>query len=630
MIGGRYRLVERIGSGGMGTVWRAVDELVGREVAVKEPRLPGDPRDEAGRRAYARIRREARAAAQVEHPAAVAIHDVVVEDDEQPWIVMELVRGESLHEVLKRGALAPAEAARVGLALVGALAAAHAKGIVHRDVKPANVLLGDHGRVVLTDFGIARIQGEEALTVSGEFVGSLEFVAPERMASPGAGPASDLWSLGVLLYAAVEGSSPFRRPTLESTLAAVLSAEVPRPGRAGELAPLIERLLAREPERRPSAPEVAAALSAVSAVAGHGRGDAARPEAAATSSGGDAAAATSSGGDAAAATSAGAPAAAPPAGAAAAARSRDRTAPVAEDLTAARPEGGTAPAPGDSTAARPEGDPAPAPQEATAARQRDEPGDTAATRSRDRAPLHRRVQPLVTAALVGALLVGGGVWLGTSVGGGGDGGDGEAAEAVEAEGWSSGGNVEEGEEGEPAPPGYPEPDPPASSGAGGRWKVHKEAKLTAEVAVPASYTEVVRDPENPLVEYSEPHGQVSLRLTKHAGVPAPNAVAWANKEMKEYESPAYLEANTTSAQTDFRGQDAALLDATYKEDDGDPADQAVALREMRLLIVTDAGEAYELMVRMPKGVAVFEKRGTALFKAARDRLKVGKAAVGSG
>ncbi len=237
MIGGRYRLVERIGSGGMGTVWRAVDELVDREVAVKEPRLPGDPHGEERRRAYARLRREARAAARVEHPAAVAVLDVVVEDDEVPWIVMELIRGESLHEVLRRGALSPAESARIGLALVGALAAAHAKGIVHRDVKPANVLLGPHGRVVLTDFGIARIQGEESLTVSGEFVGSLEFIAPERMSGPGAGPASDLWSLGVLLYAAVEGRSPFRRTTLESTLAAVLAAQAPKPGQAGELGP---------------------------------------------------------------------------------------------------------------------------------------------------------------------------------------------------------------------------------------------------------------------------------------------------------------------------------------------------------------------------------------------------------
>ncbi|WP_143674763.1 serine/threonine-protein kinase, partial [Streptomyces caniscabiei] len=176
LVGGRYRLAERVGSGGMGTVWRAVDELVDREVAVKQPRLPGDthgsdsphgpgspgspdgpdgpggPEHDARRRAANRLYREARAAARVDHPSAVTIHDVVVEDG-APWIVMELVRGESLHEVLKRGALSPVESARIGLAVVGALHAAHAVGIVHRDVKPANVLLGPHGQVVLTDFG---------------------------------------------------------------------------------------------------------------------------------------------------------------------------------------------------------------------------------------------------------------------------------------------------------------------------------------------------------------------------------------------------------------------------------------------------------------------------------------------
>ena len=262
LIGGRYRLAERIGSGGMGTVWRAVDELVERDVAVKEPRLPGDPQDAAHQRAYNRLQREARAAARVEHPAAVAIHDVVVEDG-LPWIVMELIRGESLHEVLQRGALPPAECARIGLAVVGALKAAHAKGIVHRDVKPANVLLGQHGRVVLTDFGIAHIQGEESITMSGEFVGSLEFIAPERMSGRGAGPAADLWSLGVCLYAAVEGWSPFRRTTLESTLAAILSGEPPEPKQAGPLGTLIVRLLAKDPDVRPDADEVVAALETV-------------------------------------------------------------------------------------------------------------------------------------------------------------------------------------------------------------------------------------------------------------------------------------------------------------------------------------------------------------------------------
>ncbi|MET7567870.1 serine/threonine-protein kinase [Streptomyces sp. NPDC005492] len=262
LVGGRYRLLERIGSGGMGTVWRAFDELVDREVAVKQPRLPGDPEDEAFQRAAHRLYREARAAARVDHPSAVAIHDVVIED-ELPWIVMELVRGESLHELLGRGPLTPADSARIGLSVLGALRAAHAVGIVHRDVKPANVLLGPHARVVLTDFGIAHIQGEESLTASGEFVGSLEFIAPERMSGTGAGPASDLWSLGVLLYAAVEGASPFRRTTVESTLGAILAGDPPEPTRAGPLGPLILRLLARDPEARPGPEEVGAVLEAV-------------------------------------------------------------------------------------------------------------------------------------------------------------------------------------------------------------------------------------------------------------------------------------------------------------------------------------------------------------------------------
>ncbi|WP_143645860.1 serine/threonine-protein kinase, partial [Streptomyces swartbergensis] len=290
-VGGRYRLIERIGSGGMGTVWRAYDELVQRDVAVKQPRLPGDPEDESHRRAAHRLYREARAAARVDHPAAVTIHDVVVEPERQPdardgridrhrpvgrdgltavdaaldglpWIVMELVQGESLHEVLRRGPVDPREAARIGLAVLGALRAAHAVGIVHRDVKPANVLLGPHRRVVLTDFGIAHVQGEESLTAGGEFVGSLEFVAPERMSGRIAGPASDLWSLGVLLYAAVEGAPPFRRTTPQATLAAILAAEPPEPKQAGPLGPLIARLLVPDPDQRPDAEEVATALAA--------------------------------------------------------------------------------------------------------------------------------------------------------------------------------------------------------------------------------------------------------------------------------------------------------------------------------------------------------------------------------
>ncbi|MEU2908824.1 serine/threonine-protein kinase [Streptomyces massasporeus] len=284
LVGGRYRLIERIGSGGTGTVWRAHDDLEQSEVAVRQPRLPGGPDDEGHRRAAHRLHREARAAARVDHPAAVTIHDVVVEAEQRderpgpigpdeldaaealdglPWIVMELVPGESLREALRRGPVDVREAARIGLAVLGALRAAHSVGIVHRDVKPAHVLLGPHGRVVVTDFGIAHVQGDGFLTASGESAAdSLEFVAPERVSGRIAGPASDLWSLGALLYTAVEGSSPFLRATPEATLAAILAAEPPEPTRAGPLGPLIARLLVPDPEQRPAAEEVAKELEA--------------------------------------------------------------------------------------------------------------------------------------------------------------------------------------------------------------------------------------------------------------------------------------------------------------------------------------------------------------------------------
>ncbi|MFG2354626.1 serine/threonine-protein kinase [Streptomyces sp. NPDC048521] len=230
LIGGRYRLTGRLGTGPAGTVWRARDEQGEAPVAVKEPLLPGDPADdEESRRIAHRLYREARAATRVRHPSAVSVYDVVTEAG-IPWIVMELVVGESLHEALRRGPLPPAEAARIGLAVLGALRAAHAVGIVHRDVKPANVLLeSGTGRVVLTDFGIG--DGHAGDAPAG-------FVAPERAAGPGAGPASDLWSLGALLRAALGDTAP------------------------GPLGPLLDRLRADEPEARPDAEEVDAALRA--------------------------------------------------------------------------------------------------------------------------------------------------------------------------------------------------------------------------------------------------------------------------------------------------------------------------------------------------------------------------------
>ncbi|MER8154856.1 serine/threonine-protein kinase [Streptomyces sp. NPDC094472] len=262
LIGGRYQLVSRLGHGGMGTVWRAHDQIVDRDVAVKEPRVPDDLPERERQTVYQRMQREARAAARIDHPSVVSVHDVVVEDG-RPWIVMELVRGQSLGDRLMEGTLDPREAARIGLAVLGALAAAHEAGVLHRDVKPDNVLLGRSERVVLTDFGIAQIEGEQRLTETGGFVGSPEFIAPERVLGQRPGPESDLWSLGVVLYAAVEGMSPFRRSHAPATLQAVLGSEPQVPARAtGPLATLIMQLLRKDPAMRPAAPEVRQALEA--------------------------------------------------------------------------------------------------------------------------------------------------------------------------------------------------------------------------------------------------------------------------------------------------------------------------------------------------------------------------------
>ncbi|MGW4272502.1 serine/threonine-protein kinase [Streptomyces seoulensis] len=265
LIAGRYRLLAKLGHGGMGTVWRARDETVDREVAVKEPRVPDHLPERERANAYERMRREARAAARLDHPAVVGVHDVAVVDG-QPWIVMELVRGRSLGAALEEGTLDAREAARIGLEVLGALRAAHAAGVLHRDVKPDNILLGRHDRIVLTDFGIARTEGETRLTDTGGFVGSPEYIAPERVLGRRPGPASDLWSLGVVLYAATEGVSPFRRSNTPATLQSVLNA-VPAPPTAapGPLAEVITGLLHKDPAHRPDANRVRALLEEVTA-----------------------------------------------------------------------------------------------------------------------------------------------------------------------------------------------------------------------------------------------------------------------------------------------------------------------------------------------------------------------------
>ncbi|MFE7169773.1 serine/threonine-protein kinase [Streptomyces sp. NPDC057616] len=250
LVAGRYRLLSVLGEGGMGTVWRAGDEVLGREVAVKEVRASIDLPAERSELLRVRLEREAWAAARVNARGVVTVYDVVNYDD-RPWIVMELVPGRSLADVIgAEGSLPPKEVARIGVEVLAALRAAHAAGVLHRDVKPANVLLTDEGRVVLTDFGIATVEGDTALTMTGEVVGSPEYLAPERALGRTPGAASDLWSLGALLYTAVQGRSPFRRTSALSTLRAVVDDELPPPHRAGPLTAVIEGLMRKDPVER--------------------------------------------------------------------------------------------------------------------------------------------------------------------------------------------------------------------------------------------------------------------------------------------------------------------------------------------------------------------------------------------
>lgn len=250
----------------MGVVWRAVDEVLGREVAVKELRTYTDAAGPELADLRVRMQREARAAARVRHPGVVAVHDVA-EVDGRPLIVMELVEGPSLDDVLRdRGTLDPREAAAIGAKVMDALAAAHRAGVLHRDVKPGNILLETGGRVVLTDFGIATMDdpGDGSathLTRSGELVGSLDYLAPERAQGQDPGPASDVWALGATLYAAVEGASPFRRTSTWSTLTAIVTDPLPEPRRAGPLAPVLRQLMHKDPQARPDAEQAALILA---------------------------------------------------------------------------------------------------------------------------------------------------------------------------------------------------------------------------------------------------------------------------------------------------------------------------------------------------------------------------------
>ncbi|MFH8659791.1 serine/threonine-protein kinase [Streptomyces afghaniensis] len=255
LVAGRYRLADSIGSGGMGRVWRAHDEVLHRSVAIKELTAALYVSESEQAILLARTRAEARAAARINHSAVVTVHDVL-EHDGRPWIVMELVEGRSLADAVKEeGRVEPREAARIGMWVLRALRAAHTAGVLHRDVKPGNVLLARDGRVLLTDFGIAQIEGDTTITRTGEVVGSVDYLAPERVRGHDPGPSSDLWALGATLYTAVEGRSPFRRTTPLTTMQAVVEEEAAELQHADALTPVITALLRKDPATRPDASE---------------------------------------------------------------------------------------------------------------------------------------------------------------------------------------------------------------------------------------------------------------------------------------------------------------------------------------------------------------------------------------
>ncbi|MEV4922221.1 serine/threonine-protein kinase [Streptomyces roseoverticillatus] len=250
LLAGRYRLGDVLGRGGMGTVWRASDETLGRTVAVKELRFPANIDEDEKRRLITRTLREAKAIARIRSAGAVTVYDVVHEDD-RPWIVMELIEGRSLADVIREdGPLKWRRGAEVGLAVLDVLGAAHRQGILHRDVKPSNVLIADDGRVVLTDFGIAQVEGDPSVTSTGMLVGAPSYISPERARGHKPGPPADLWSLGGLLYAAVEGVPPYDKGSAIATLTAVMTEPLGPPKNAGPLAEVMYGLLAKDPEKR--------------------------------------------------------------------------------------------------------------------------------------------------------------------------------------------------------------------------------------------------------------------------------------------------------------------------------------------------------------------------------------------
>ena len=265
IVAGRYDLEEQLGRGGMGVVWRANDTLLKRKVAIKEVQLPDTLPESEQASMQARALREARAAARIGHPAAVTVFDVHKEDG-RAFIVMELVDAPTLEEMVKtQGPLTPEKTADIGLGVLSALEAAHQQGIVHRDVKPANVMVLNDGRVKLADFGIASLKDDPKITATGLVLGSPSFMSPEQAEGHRSGAEADLWALGATMFFAVEGAPPFDKGQPIPTLTAVLHDEMPTPARAGHLEPVIRALLRKSPGDRPSPAELTRALEVVAA-----------------------------------------------------------------------------------------------------------------------------------------------------------------------------------------------------------------------------------------------------------------------------------------------------------------------------------------------------------------------------
>ena len=263
LVADRYRLTGELGRGGMGVVWAAHDELLQRPVAVKEVHFPAGISDDERETLRERTMREARAAARLDQPCAVRVFDVC-EADGRPYIVMELVPGRTLGDLVREdGPLPPARVAEIGLCLLEALIAAHEAGIVHRDVKPGNVLIRADGRVTLTDFGIASTAGDPSITSTGLLLGSPAYIAPERARGDIPEPPSDFWSLGATLFTAVEGRPPYDKPEPFATLTSVVTEPHEPCELAGPLAPVLERMLDKDPDTRACAEEIRQGLREV-------------------------------------------------------------------------------------------------------------------------------------------------------------------------------------------------------------------------------------------------------------------------------------------------------------------------------------------------------------------------------